>query len=133
MPDDKTKTGGADRKRVAGGQKHEVDYVAKKTGKPAAAVKTATEMPPVVGTPPAAATPPTVDAAKAAATPPAAAKPAPATPPAAAAAAKPVAVPHQQIAERAYQLWQARGGSHGHDLEHWLEAEGELRSAKRKA
>lgn len=41
MPDDKTKTGGADRKRVAGGQKHEVDYVAKKTGKPAAAVKKA--------------------------------------------------------------------------------------------
>ena len=30
-----------DRSRVAGGQKHEVQYEAKKTGKPAAAVKKA--------------------------------------------------------------------------------------------
>jgi len=33
VPDDKNKRGGADRKRVAGEQKHEVAYVAKKTGK----------------------------------------------------------------------------------------------------
>ena len=41
MSDDKSKPGGADRKRVAGAQKHGVNYVAKKTGKPAAAVKKA--------------------------------------------------------------------------------------------
>lgn len=41
MPDDKSKTGGADRKRVAGGQKHEVAYVAKKTGKSPESVRAA--------------------------------------------------------------------------------------------
>ena len=41
MPDDKSKRGGADRKRVAGEQKHEVAYVAKKTGKSPATVKKA--------------------------------------------------------------------------------------------
>jgi hypothetical protein len=30
------------------------------------------------------------------------------------------------IARRAYELFQARGGEPGHDLEHWLEAEHEL-------
>jgi hypothetical protein len=30
------------------------------------------------------------------------------------------------VARRAYELFQARGGEPGHDLEHWLEAEREL-------
>lgn len=33
-----------------------------------------------------------------------------------------------QIAGRAYQLFEARGGQHGHDLEDWLIAERELTS-----
>ena len=41
MPDDPKKTGKADRDRVAGGQKHEVAYVAKKLGKSPSAVKAA--------------------------------------------------------------------------------------------
>lgn len=32
MADDKTKTGGADRDRVAGGETYEIDYFAKKHG-----------------------------------------------------------------------------------------------------
>jgi len=31
-----------------------------------------------------------------------------------------------EVARRAYELFQARGGESGHDLEHWLEAEREL-------
>jgi hypothetical protein len=30
------------------------------------------------------------------------------------------------VARRAYELFQARGNEPGHDLEHWLEAEREL-------
>jgi hypothetical protein len=33
-----------------------------------------------------------------------------------------------QIAGRAYELFEARGGQHGHDLEDWLTAERELTS-----
>ena len=33
------------------------------------------------------------------------------------------------IASRAYQLFQARGGEHGSDWEDWLQAERELRAA----
>jgi DUF2934 family protein len=33
---------------------------------------------------------------------------------------------HDDIAVRAYQLWQARGGIHGIDQETWLDAEREL-------
>ncbi len=36
---------------------------------------------------------------------------------------------HQQIAERAYQIYQERGGEEGHDLEDWLQAELELNEA----
>jgi hypothetical protein len=32
-----------------------------------------------------------------------------------------------RIAARAYQLWEERGFVHGHDLEDWLQAEGEIR------
>lgn len=41
MADDKSKRGKADRSRVAGGERYEVAYVAKKTGKSPAAVKKA--------------------------------------------------------------------------------------------
>lgn len=33
---------------------------------------------------------------------------------------------HDDIAARAYALYEARGGSHGDDLNDWLEAEHEL-------
>jgi hypothetical protein len=34
---------------------------------------------------------------------------------------------HDRIAERARQLWMERGSPGGRDLEHWLEAERQLR------
>jgi Protein of unknown function (DUF2934) len=36
---------------------------------------------------------------------------------------------HEQIAERAYQLYEERGGEDGHALEDWLKAELELNEA----
>ncbi len=33
----------------------------------------------------------------------------------------------EEIAQRAYELYLARGGAHGYDLEDWLEAERQLR------
>jgi hypothetical protein len=33
----------------------------------------------------------------------------------------------EQIAHRAYELFLARGGEHGHDRDDWLQAERELR------
>jgi hypothetical protein len=33
----------------------------------------------------------------------------------------------EKIAARAYQLWLESGRVHGHDLEHWLRAEREIR------
>jgi hypothetical protein len=41
MPDDKRKRGRQDRSRVAGGEKYEVAYEAKKTGRSPAAVRKA--------------------------------------------------------------------------------------------
>jgi hypothetical protein len=35
------------------------------------------------------------------------------------------------IAQRARQIWKAAGCPEGHDLEHWLQAETELRAAER--
>ncbi len=35
-----------------------------------------------------------------------------------------------RIAERAYELWQHRGGHHGQDLEDWLAAEREVLSGE---
>jgi hypothetical protein len=35
---------------------------------------------------------------------------------------------HADIASRAYELFLASGAMHGRDLEHWLQAESELRS-----
>jgi hypothetical protein len=33
----------------------------------------------------------------------------------------------EEIADRAYALWEGRGGGHGHDCDDWLEAERQLR------
>ena len=33
----------------------------------------------------------------------------------------------EDVADRAYALWQARGGEHGHDREDWFDAERQLR------
>jgi hypothetical protein len=37
----------------------------------------------------------------------------------------------QQIAQRAYELYLARGGEHGRDADDWLQAERELRMGHR--
>jgi hypothetical protein len=37
---------------------------------------------------------------------------------------------HEEIAGRAYEIYLARGGQHGHDVEDWLQAEHELRFAQ---
>jgi hypothetical protein len=34
---------------------------------------------------------------------------------------------HEDIARRAYQLYEERGGEHGHDQDDWFQAERELR------
>jgi len=34
---------------------------------------------------------------------------------------------HRDIARRAYDLYLARGGAHGHDVDDWLHAERQLR------
>ena len=39
-------------------------------------------------------------------------------------------VDRDEVARRAYKLWQAAGRPVGQDLEFWLEAEGKLRSTK---
>ncbi len=35
---------------------------------------------------------------------------------------------HREIAKRAFEIYLARGGSHGRDVEDWLQAEAELGS-----
>jgi Protein of unknown function (DUF2934)/Subtilase family len=42
-----------------------------------------------------------------------------------------ITVPTYAIAFRAFELYCARGGGHGHDVEDWLQAESELKSAIR--
>jgi len=37
---------------------------------------------------------------------------------------------HDDIARRAYQLWQSRGGQHGSDADDWRRAEEELRHGR---
>ena len=39
-------------------------------------------------------------------------------------------VPADDISRRAYKLFQARGGEHGHDVEDWFAAEAELLTGK---
>jgi hypothetical protein len=34
----------------------------------------------------------------------------------------------EEIARRSYEIFLARGGEHGHDMEDWLQAEDELRN-----
>ena len=41
------------------------------------------------------------------------------------------ALDESDIARRAYDLYQARGGEHGHDVADWLQAERELRVAQK--
>lgn len=36
-------------------------------------------------------------------------------------------VPREQVAVRAYYLWERSGRAHGRDLDHWLQAETQLR------
>jgi hypothetical protein len=40
------------------------------------------------------------------------------------------APPTEKIAARAYEIWQASGRPDGHDMDHWLQAERELRGAQ---
>lgn len=44
--------------------------------------------------------------------------------------AAPVDVGHEAIAERAWSIWQEQGCPAGRELEHWLQAEEELRTAQ---
>jgi len=37
---------------------------------------------------------------------------------------------HDEIARAAYQIWEQRARPHGYDVEFWLEAERQLRSAR---
>ena len=37
-------------------------------------------------------------------------------------------IPHERIAQRAYEKWCNRGRPHGTDKQDWMEAEAELRS-----
>lgn len=37
-------------------------------------------------------------------------------------------VSHDKVARRAYEKWLAQGCQHGCDVQHWLEAEAELKS-----
>ena len=51
---------------------------------------------------------------------------------------KPVAIAEppnleQEIRKRAYELFEARGGAEGHELEDWLRAEGEIKGGKKNA
>jgi len=39
-------------------------------------------------------------------------------------------IAQNEIAARAYQIWESHGRPAGRELEHWLQAEKELRSAK---
>jgi DUF2934 family protein len=41
-----------------------------------------------------------------------------------------VRIPPEEIAERAYELFMARGGAHGQDVDDWLLAESELLRAR---
>ena len=39
----------------------------------------------------------------------------------------------EEIRKRAYELFEARGGAEGHELEDWLRAEEEIRGSKTNA
>jgi hypothetical protein len=42
--------------------------------------------------------------------------------------AGPVNIPHEKIAQRAYEKWCKGGCKHGSDKQNWLDAENELRA-----
>ena len=42
---------------------------------------------------------------------------------------RPTAVTNDDVARRAYDLYLARGGEHGHDQDDWLRAEQELQAS----
>ena len=46
-------------------------------------------------------------------------------------ASRPTIVTNSDIARRAYEFYEQRGGEHGRDLDDWLLAENELRGAVR--
>ncbi len=39
---------------------------------------------------------------------------------------------HEQVAERAYQIFLERGSPQGHDQEHWFEAEAQLTASEQR-
>jgi hypothetical protein len=39
----------------------------------------------------------------------------------------------EQVRQRAFSLWEAAGRPHGHDLDHWLQAEREIDGEKKPA
>lgn len=39
-------------------------------------------------------------------------------------------ITHEQISARARKIWQENGGRSGHDMEHWFQAEAELRQER---
>ena len=41
-------------------------------------------------------------------------------------------IPHEDIAKRAFELYEARGRQNGHDLEDWLQAEEELEEEQKR-
>jgi DUF2934 family protein len=41
------------------------------------------------------------------------------------------AMTHRDVTRRAYELYEERGGEHGHDLDDWLQAEREVQDALR--
>jgi hypothetical protein len=41
-------------------------------------------------------------------------------------------VPHEKIAQRAYEKWLKRGQQHGRDVQDWVEAEMELREEMKR-
>ena len=55
--------------------------------------------------------------------------PRPTVPPGALSATESATMTHSDIARRAYELYEGRGGEHGHDLDDWLQAERELQDA----
>ncbi len=42
-------------------------------------------------------------------------------------AGRPAGPTHEQIAQRAHEIWVKNGGKHGDDQQHWLEAETQLK------
>lgn len=43
-----------------------------------------------------------------------------------------MATTDERVAQRAFELFLARGGEHGHDVEDWLRAEREVRGAQKQ-